>query len=36
VLAFLYRRTGSIIAPVVAHLLNNSLAFASLYAMLQA
>jgi membrane protease YdiL (CAAX protease family) len=36
VLAFLYRRSGSIIAPVVAHLLNNSLAFISLFAMLQA
>jgi membrane protease YdiL (CAAX protease family) len=34
VLAFLYRRSGSIIAPVIAHLLNNTLAFISLFATL--
>ena len=35
VLAYVYRRTGSIIAPIVAHMLNNSLAFVSLFATLQ-
>jgi membrane protease YdiL (CAAX protease family) len=35
VLAYLYRRTGSIIAPVFAHLLNNSLAFISLLATME-
>lgn len=33
VLAFLFRRSGSIIAPIVAHVLNNSLAFISMFAM---
>jgi uncharacterized protein len=35
VLAYVYRRTRSIIAPIVAHMLNNSLAFVSLFASLQ-
>ena len=35
VLAYVYRRTGTIIASVVTHMLNNSLAFVSLFASLQ-
>ncbi len=35
VLAYVYRRTGTIIASIVAHMLNNSLAFVSLFASLQ-
>ena len=32
VLAYIYRRTGTIIAPIVAHALNNAIAFAALLA----
>jgi uncharacterized protein len=35
VLAFLSRRSGSIVSPIIAHMLNNSLAFVGLFASLQ-
>jgi membrane protease YdiL (CAAX protease family) len=35
VLAFLARRSGSLVAPIIAHMLNNSLAFVGLFASLQ-